>query len=358
MSIKHKLGEILNEAAGNRPADQAGGETASEKIESDITKSGGFGGKTKRGADKGGELEAHEGTKVNDPLGKVTKGKGTEVQGNSNADDGLDEGESVSDRIMSRLAESIDFKADMTALKGLCESQELGEEFANSAVEIFEAAVNDVIQSKMHEICESATNIVVESIEAYASKLEEDVDAYLDYVVTEWAEENRIAIVQSARVGITESFMDQMKSLLESHYVEVPESKLDLYESAVQVGEELVQQLQESADRIAMLESALVETQKDAVVESVVSGMSNVRADKIRQLSESIAFDGDVEAFASKLQILSEGYVGQTQKSSSSLTEDVGDFINKQESITEAAAPSVAPEVDAAVKALGKFVRR
>ena len=356
MSIKHKLDEILNEAAGNRPADQAGGETASEKIESDITKSGGFGGKTKRAADKGGELEAHEGTKVNDPLGKVTQGKGTEVQGNSNADDGLDE--SVSDRIMTRLAESIDFKADMTALKGLCESQELGEEFAASAVEIFEAAVNDVIQSKMHEICESATNIVVESIEAYASKLEEDVDAYLDYVVTEWAEENRIAIVQSARVGITESFMDQMKSLLESHYVEVPESKLDLYESAVQVGEELVQQLQESASHIAMLESALVETQKAAVVESVVSGMSDVRADKIRQLSESIAFDGDVEAFASKLQILSEGYVGQTQKSSSSLTEDVGDFINKQESITEAAAPTVAPEVDAAVKAIGKFVRR
>ena len=31
MSIKHKLDEILNEAAGNRPADQAGGDAAAHE---------------------------------------------------------------------------------------------------------------------------------------------------------------------------------------------------------------------------------------------------------------------------------------------------------------------------------------
>lgn len=360
MSIRMKLDEILNEAAGSRPADKTGGDTTSEKIDTDVTKQGGLGKGTKRSADKGGELAAHEGTKVNDPSGAIQQGRGTEVQGNTDTTDGL--GESVANvekAFATQLAEMVDFKVDMSALKSLCESQELGEDFTASAVEIFEAAVNDVVKSKLSEICEAADDIIAEAVAVEAAALEEQVDKYLDYVVTEWAEENKLAIVQGARTEIAEGFMENLKGLLESHYVEIPDDKVDLYESAIEKGEEILGALRESEAFAESLANELVVAQKALVVESYVSSMTSVQADKIRNLAESIMFDGENDAFIAKLTTLSEGYVNasaSSKKASSALVEDVGTLI--QEQVDAPSAPAIDPEVARAAASLSKFVRR
>ena len=355
MSIRNLLDGILSEAAPT--ASDSSGEKASKKIESDVTKQGAAGVKSGLGhgrrGDQSGTQDAHQGTKISDPSGAIQKGRGTEVQGNT---DGIEEStesaavETVSRTVAEGIAGLVEFSVDMSSIKSLCEAQDLDEEFAAKASEIFEAAVNDIIASKLDEICESADRLISEAVAEEVAKLEEQVDSYLDYVVTEWAEENRIAIEQGARTEIAESFMENMKELLESHYVELPYNKVDLYEAAIEQGEEIYVQLQEAEERNAQMHRVISEMEKAVVIESVVSNLTDVQADRVRTLAESMNYNGDVDAFSSKLETLAEGYVKPSSKVGS-IMEDVGQVINEE----EVATPVVDRDVAAAMSALSRL---
>ena len=354
MSMRSLLDGILNEAAGSRPADKASnGDQASKKIETDVTATGGFGGSTKRSADKSGEQAAKEGTKISDPSGNIQNGKGTEVQGNTETHKGLGEAtEEVTKTVAESIASLVEYEVDMSAIRGLCEAQELDEAFANQAVEIFEAAVNDIVKTQLNKICEAADAVIAEAVETQVANLEEQVDRYLNYVVTEWAEENRLAIEQSARVELAESFMNNLKGLLEDHYVDIPESKVDLYEAAIAQGEMLYAKLQEAESQVVELSEAVVSFEKNAIVESVVDGMSELQAEKVRALAESINFDGDFDTFREKVSIISEGY-SKPKAKASALVEDAGQVVEQVDS--QVSAPYVDPVVAAAAQAISRF---
>jgi hypothetical protein len=363
MSIRNMLSEILKEGA-ERPADKSDGEKASQKIEQDVTKQGKLGSKSGLGhgriADQSGEQAAHQGTKINDPSGKIEKGRGTEVQGNDNDNDGLGEDDvstkstnSVLESLAEAIVEMSSVKVDMSAIKSLCEAQEMTEEFAAQAVEIFEAAVNDVIQQRLLSVSESIDALVSEAVAEEVASLEEQVDAYLDYVVTEWAEENRLAIEQGARTEIAESFMENLKGLLESHYVDLPEGKADLYEAAIEQGEIILSKLEEAEEACVQLLKENEALEKSIVVESLVGGMTALQADKIRTLAESISYNGDMESFKDKLSTLSEGYVKQQKSTTTSLVEDAGQIIEQEGS--QVSKPAVDPAVARAVAAITRL---
>ena len=62
--------------------------------------------------------------------------------------------------------------------------------------------------------------------ETVAEKLEtitENVDKYLDYVVSEWMSENEIAIESGIKVEMAESLMSGLKNLFVEHNVSVDE---------------------------------------------------------------------------------------------------------------------------------------
>lgn len=362
MSIRNMLSEILKEGAPS-PKDSSG-DKASQKIEQDVTQQGELGSKSGLGngrkGDKAGTQAAHDGTKISDPTGAIQKGRGTEVQGNTDTGKGLGEDEveaTVSNSVLESLAEAIvemsSVKVDMSGIKSLCEAQELTEEFATKAVEIFEAAVNDVIRQRLISVSESIDTLVSEAVAEEVATLEEQVDAYLDYVVTEWAEENRLAIEQGARTEIAESFMENLKGLLESHYVELPTEKADLYEAAIEQGEILLAKLEEAEEACIQLLEEKEALEKNIVIESVVAGMTSLQADKVRALAESVSYDGDMEAFKGKMSTLSEGYVKQQKSTTTSLVEDAGQIIEQEGS--QVSKPAVDPAVAAAVAAITRF---
>ena len=59
-------------------------------------------------------------------------------------------------------------------------------------------------------------------------KLTGQVDRYLNYVVENWMTENRLAVEKGIRAELAESFITGLKSLFVEHYIEVPESKVDV----------------------------------------------------------------------------------------------------------------------------------
>lgn len=236
----------------------------------------------------------------------------------------LDEDEQgLLESIMSRLAKEALYEANASdEMKGMLAAQGLNEDFTNNATTLFESAV--IVASKKYmNILESATEkCIKEELDIYKANLQEQVDGYLQTVVNEWVEDNKLALEQGSRTQIAESFMEGLKYLLESHYVELPQGKTDLYESAIAKGEEILTQLnEEKAKNNALLEQ--VNSQhKATIIESAIKTLPLTKAEKVKQLAEEVEFT-DARQFNTKLQFIVESVVGKAQpKLTSTLLED------------------------------------
>ena len=129
-------------------------------------------------------------------------------------------------KIGSSRKEDVDFSDDINAL---CESEAtLSESFKEKATLIFEAAYTARIAEEVQRLEEAYNEALVEHAASIQDELVEKVDAYMSYVVESWMKENELAIETSLRADIAESFMRGLQSVFTEHYVEVPESKVDL----------------------------------------------------------------------------------------------------------------------------------
>ena len=398
--------------AGSRSADDGATLGAKEGTDDhDPVKSGSAPGAKAgtRSIDDGQSLEAKPaGTKISEPIAAVTRGRGTEVQGNKIMEeldatvDALDEAwwEGASKRtpdenkaalkaslkasvakatekhaekkekeddmeeacgsakkkmmesIEKSLNEGTEFTVSISEEMGeLLQKTELTEEFASSAIEIIEAAVQSLAKSHLEKVNAYASEVVTEAFEAYTLDLEERVDAFLVAEAAQWAEDNKLAIEQSVRTRIAESFMDGLKDLLESHNIELPEEKVDMYEEAIEKGEEILAQYNEAAAKNAELSEEITSLKKKLFVEGYVSGMVETQAEKIRELAESLEFDSE-ESFTSKLDTLKESFVKVEEKKTELVLEDVNPVVE------EVTTPAQLTDVEILASQISRLVKR
>jgi hypothetical protein len=239
--------------------------------------------------------------------------------------------------IEEKIGEISEFKLS-DELGGLLESEGLEEEFKVKAISIFEAAVKDATKVHVESLQDEAATLIKEEVEAYKIELDEQVEKYLDYVVVEWAKENKLAIQSQARNEISESFMSGLKDLLEEHYIELPEDKLDMYEAQLEKNEVVEKELTEQVNRVLALEKELAESKKLEAVNTFVyeNALTDVEAEKIRSLAESVAFDS-VDTFNTKLGTLKENYF--PEKSSNNADMIVEDVEGDVTAVNEAELP-------------------
>jgi hypothetical protein len=231
-------------------------------------------------------------------------------------------------------------------LGGLLESEGLTDEFKTQATTIFEAAVNAAAKGHIESIQEQLQEQYETEVASYKEKLDEQVEKYLDYVVEEWVKQNKLAVESAARNNVAESFMARLKDLLEEHYVQLPEEKADLYESEVQRAESLEAELNESIEAQRQLAEQVKQLNKKLQVESFVRDLSEVEAEKIRELSEGVEFQP--EGFAAKLKTLKENFFPTRKAASSMIVEDTP-------IVESAPVQKVAPVMDKYLSVLGKM---
>lgn len=233
-----------------------------------------------------------------------------------------DPSKEILESVMSKLAKDAIFEANLKEkLGGLFESQGLNEDFTSKATDIFEAAVTATAQKHLVTLSEAAEQYISEQLEVYHKAAQNQINNYLDYVVNEWVEENRIALELGARTQIAESFMEGLKGLLESHYVELPKNKIDLYEAACKKGDEIMDELDSEKEKCETLEESVKALKKQLILESTTRGMTQVDASKVKSLSESLEFIDDAQ-FRSRVQLISESVSGRVRKPASVLNED------------------------------------
>ena len=230
---------------------------------------------------------------------------------------------------------------------------ELSEEFKDKASTLFEAAVTARIIAETARLEEEFEAKLVEAVEEINEELTSKVDAYLDYVVESWMEENQVAIQSTLRSEVMEDFIEGMKTLFAEHYIDMPEDKVDVVESLASKVEELEGLLDEKITENVEMKRALVETEKDKVFESYVSDLAMSQQDKFAALAESIDFDGDLEVYAKKLAIIKENYFGEKKApQSTNITEETF------EAAESTATVSFDPSVNRYVQAISRSVKK
>lgn len=195
-------------------------------------------------------------------------------------------------------------KEDVDALMA---GEELSEEFKEKAATIFEAAVLTRVKSEVTRIQEEFDNKLEEAVSQSVEGIVEAVDGYLGYLADKWISENEIALERGLKSDILESFVSGMKGLFEKHYIEVPDSKVDLVSSLEEEVAELERKLDESLKENMKNTKALQESMRKEVIEELSEDLSDLEAEKFMSLTEELSFT-DVDTFRKKVTIVKENY--------------------------------------------------
>jgi propanediol dehydratase small subunit len=215
--------------------------------------------------------------------------------------------------------QDIDIKADVKALFG---NEDLSEEFKDKAATIFETAVVTKINEHIDIYNTTVQSSYEEDVKAIKEEMAEKMDSYMDYVVEQWADENKLAVEQGLKAELTEDFMKGLKGLFEEHYIDIPEEKVDVVEELAAKNEELQSQLNAEIERNVEIKKDLDENSREKMVSSVSEGLTETQKDKFKTLAEGIEFS-DKETYQKKLETIKESYfVEETQKE---VTSPIGD---------------------------------
>ena len=200
--------------------------------------------------------------------------------------------------------EKIDVDADINAL---IEGEKLSEEFETKARTIFESAIKAKVAELSEQVKISYEEKLVEEVSSIKKELQERVDSYLEYVASEWLEENQLATEAGLKTEMTESFLEGMKSLFEEHYVTIPEDKYDVLNSMVDKLDEMENKLNEQIKNNVALNRRLAESVADVIFAEVTEGLADTQRDKLATLAENVEFESEVD-YREKLVTLRESY--------------------------------------------------
>ena len=193
-------------------------------------------------------------------------------------------------------------------LESLFSGENLSEEFMSKTAVIFEAALNERTTKIREQVLRESASIIEEEVQKVTEELATRLDEYLNYAVDEWMKENKLAVENGIRTEISESFISGLKSLFETHYIEVPEKKHDILEDLFNENQELETALNEQIQTNMNLNREVTAGQARAIFLSTVSDMSQVDAERLASLAESIDFS-NAQDFQNKLLILKENYL-------------------------------------------------
>jgi len=116
------------------------------------------------------------------------------------------------------------------------------------------------------------------------------VSDYLDYVVEQWMEDNKVAIDTSLNAQIAEEFIGKLKDLFVESYIQVPDDKVDVVEELAAKLEEMEQKLNGViAENIELLKAA-ESAQQDEIFAEVSEGLVLTQAEKFKTLAEGVEF--------------------------------------------------------------------
>ena len=237
------------------------------------------------------------------------------------------------------------------AFASIFEGTNISEEVIGKFGTIFEAAVNEAASAKVAEITaeleEQFEAQLTESVNEAMEEIVENLDNYLDYIVAEWMEENKVAIESGIKVEMAESLMSGLKDLFQEHNIAIDEETIDVVSALETELEEAVTEANRAINSNIELAEELDRVYAELAFREVSEGLTTSQVERLRVLSEKLDVS-DLDTYVSDLSTLKESFF----KKKPVITESVGE--EEEELITEEAAPR-ASQFDS-VNAIASFL--
>ena len=201
--------------------------------------------------------------------------------------------------------EAADFEEDLDIL--ISEEATLSDGFKEKAGTIFEAVLTSKLTQEVDRLESEYASNLEEEVSEIQNDLVEKVNAYLDYVVENWMKENELAVHNGLRTEIAEEFMTSLQQVFTEHYIEVPESKIDLVDELNEQVDELEATLNKTTEDNIELHNKVSEYRKQEIVREQSSGLADTEAEKLSELVNDIEFE-DADTFETKVKTVRESY--------------------------------------------------
>lgn len=239
-------------------------------------------------------------------------------------------------------------KKDVDAeVSAIFSGEELSEEFKTKAKAIFEAAVLAKVEEQQAQLQEEFETKLEEATKEFADTMVSKVDEYLDYVVAEWVEDNKIGIDKGLKAELVEDFMLGLKNLFAEHYVDIPEDKVDVVEEFATRLETMEEELNGAISDNVALRAEINGFKKALIASEVSEGLTEVQQAKLESLSENIEFVSE-EDYTEKLLLVRKKYF-----EASDIVEKKTDA-DEEQSLDEAYSPQMQHYVNSISKILKK----
>lgn len=285
-------------------------------------------------------LIGHEADKVGDNSGKNASSIDTTLGSGPKSKDAMIK--------LASITPGQSMREDVADLFG---TEDLSEEFKEKAAAIFEAAVVSQLLVAREELNEQFETLLAEEVERIETQSVENLDKYLDYVVEEWMKENEVAVESSLRTELTNDFMNGLKNLFAEHYIDLPEDKVDVVESLSDKVAKLEDKLNATITENLELKNELVNAELSAVVEELASDLVMTQQEKFKSLAEEIEFDGEIDNFKKKLEIVKETYFNDATTTTSNIEEETFESDTDSQPVTN-------PLVNRYVQAISRTAKK
>lgn len=248
-------------------------------------------------------------------------------------------------------ADQINIEEHVKALFGSDES--LTEDFKEKATTIFEAAVVAKVNEELAKVVVDIETQLEEEKVAIEEEMSAKLDQYLDYVVEQWIEENKLAVEQGIKSELVEDFISGLKDLFVEHYIDIPDDKVDVVEEIAAKAEELEHKLDEQIRINAEMNKAIEEHVKEDLFDDIAESLTDTQKEKFRTLAEGVDFVNE-DKYVEKLNVLKESYFNE---SSETKMVDSG-FDDAEPLEEETQVRSIDPEMSAYMSAISRTVKK
>tara|TARA_B100000029_G_scaffold204135_3_gene202125 strand:- start:13330 stop:14457 length:1128 start_codon:yes stop_codon:yes gene_type:complete len=291
--------ELLEKGDLEMVADSSEIETAEESLEEAGEPKGKPLKKKKIAVAGSGEVEVHE---------DDDEDEDDEADGDEADEDDDDEVEET--KAKSAKKEEVELEVDVDVeddVKALFDGQDLTEDFKARTKLVFETAVKAKVKENIASLEEKMQEQLAEQTAAQLADITEKLDGYLDYMISEWIEDNSKAIEHEQKNEILEGFVSGMQKLFADHYIEVPDERYNVVDEQAKEIETLKEQLDAEMNKNVEAKGKLAEASAEKIFREVTEDLTETQKAKMKSLADGVEFE-DAETFAEKLNTLKKTY--------------------------------------------------
>ena len=237
--------------------------------------------------------------------------KGDEEEDGDEADEDEDdevEEDGKSKKVAKTKKEEIEIEVDVSQdVDALFDGQELTEDFKKRTTLVFETAVKAHVKANLSKIEEKMEENLAEQTASQLTDITEKLDGYLDYMVTEWLEENEQAVENGLKNEILEGFVSGMQKLFAENYIEIPNEKYNVVDEQAKEIEALKESLDNEMNKNVEAKTQLADATAEKIFREVTEDLTETQKAKMKSLAEGVEFE-DAETYAEKLNTLKATY--------------------------------------------------